>query len=125
MTTTHDQLLDRFFAAIEAGDVDTIGSSYADDVQVWNNVAQVPLTKAENLKLLGYVTRHLAGMRYEILERIEHPGGVTQRHVLHGQVGDQSIASEVCIVFRISGDKITHIFEYLDSASVSALFARS
>ena len=123
--TSYDALLDRFFAAIEAGDAEAIAAHYAEDVVVWNNVAKVHQTKAENLQLLDFVMSRMTGMHYEVLERIEQPGGVTQRHVLHGRIGDEEIALDVCIVFRIEGDRITHIFEYLDSAPMSPLFRRS
>lgn len=119
----HDALLDRFFAAIEAGDLDTVADCYADDVVVWNNVARADSTKADNLKLLGSFHRRVDGLRYEVVERIPFDGGVVQRHVTSGEAGaGETIEFPCCIVFRIADGRITALHEYLDSAAVAPVF---
>jgi ketosteroid isomerase-like protein len=117
-----EELLDRFFAAIERADMDAVATFYADDVAVWHNVTGRALDKAHSLDLLRYWTDHVRDIRYEILERAPFPGGAVQRHVVHGDAGGTPIAADVCIVFHVSDDHITAIFEYLDPAAVSAVF---
>ncbi len=117
-------LLDRFFAAIEAGDEGVLEACYADDVVVWNNVARAEATKAENLALLRWWHGRVEGLRYEVLERLPFDGGVVQRHVVQGRVGDVELDVPCCIVFRIVAGRITDLREYLDQAAVSPAFAR-
>lgn len=116
-------LLDRLFAAIETGDTATVAELYADDIVVWNNVADEDTTKADNLKLLGWFHRKVDGLRYEIVERIPFDGGVVQRHLTHGRANGEDFAFPCCIVFRIADGKITSLHEYLDSAGVAPAFA--
>jgi len=118
----HDDFLDRFFAAIEAGDIDTVAECYADDVVVWNNLARENSTKADNLKLLTWWHGRVDGIRYEIVERIPCDGGVVQRHVIHGSVDGDELDVPCCIVFRIADDEITSLHEYLDQAALGNVF---
>ena len=121
-TRAHDDLLDRFFAAIEAGDIDAVAPMYAEDVEVWHNVTGTALDKAGSLGLLGYWASKVAGRRYEVLERAFWPGGAVQRHVVHGDAGGTTLAAPVCIVFHFRDGCITRIFEYLDPAAVAPVF---
>lgn len=118
----HEPLLDRLFAAIEAGDTDAVAQCYADDIVVWNNVANEDTTKADNLKLLGWFSKRIDGLRYEIVERIPFDGGVVQRHITRGRAGDTDIEFPCAIVFRIADGKITSLHEYLDSTAVAPIF---
>lgn len=116
------QLLDRLFTAIEAGDTDTVAELYADDIVVWNNVANEDTTKADNLKLLGWFHRKVDGLHYDIVERIAFDGGVVQRHVTSGSSAGERFEFPCCIVFRIADGKITSLHEYLDGAGVAPVF---
>jgi ketosteroid isomerase-like protein len=119
-------LLDAFFAAIEAGDIDAVGRMCADDVAVWHNVTGTTLDKPASLDLLRFWSRSVSSMRYEITERKVFDGGVVQRHVLHGTANANGtvLAASICIVFHFRDGLITEIFEYLDPAAVSAVFDR-
>lgn len=55
---------DRLFRAIEAGDIDAVGTLYASDVEVWHNTDQVAQGRDANLATLGWVMHHLPGLRY-------------------------------------------------------------
>lgn len=115
-------LLDRFFAAIEAGDIDAVAGLYTEDVEVWHNVTGVAVDRAASLKLLRYWTRSVRDLRYEVLERHPFEGGAVQRHVVHGDAGGTTLSASVCIVFHFEADRISRIYEYLDPAAVSAVF---
>ena len=122
MTETTDELLDRFFAAIVAGDLDTVADCYAEDVEVWHNVTRTALDKAGSVGLLRYWTSEVADRSYEIKERSTFDGGAVQRHVVHGDAHGTALDAEVCIVFHVTDGRITKIFEYLDPAAVAAVF---
>jgi ketosteroid isomerase-like protein len=106
------ELLDELFAAVQAGDIDTVASLYAEDVAVWHNLTGQVQAKAENLDLL----------RYEVLERQVFAGGAVQRHVIHGTANGADLNAQVCIVFHLRDGLIAEIFEYLDAGAVSAVF---
>jgi ketosteroid isomerase-like protein len=125
MSDPTSDLLDRFFAAIVAGDLETVEAIYADDVEVWHNVTGQVMDKAANAKLLGFWHASVADMAYEILERHTYEGGASQRHVVRGKANGQEIAAEVAILFHVADGQITKIFEYLDPAAVAAVFDRS
>ena len=124
MTEDTKTVATKLFAAIERGDLDAVRELYAPDVQIWHNVTNASQTRDENLKLLQFFTSRVSERRYEIHARDFFPGGFVQRHVLHGKVASGAlIAAPVCIVIYVTGGKIEKIFEYLDPAAVSPLFA--
>ena len=43
----------RFFAAIEAGDIDTVRATYAPDAVVWHNHDGAVQTRDENVRTLA------------------------------------------------------------------------
>ena len=117
-------LLDEFFALVTRGDIDAVAPLYAPDVAVWHNVTGRALDHEGSLDLLRYWSSQVTDVRYEVVEREVFPGGAVQRHVLHGKAGAEEIHADVCIVFHVADGVITHIFEYLDPASVAAVFGR-
>jgi ketosteroid isomerase-like protein len=114
----------RLFAAIEQGDLEAVRDLYSPDVQIWHNVTDRAQTRDENLKLLKYFTARVAERRYEIHAREFFPGGFVQRHILHGKLASgDPISAPVCIVVYVAGGKIERLYEYLDPATVSGVFA--
>ena len=124
MTEALNAVATRLFAAIERGDLEAVRDLYAPDVQIWHNVTNRSQTRDENLKLLKYFTSRVADRRYEIHARDFFPGGFVQRHTLHGTLasGDR-ISAPVCIVIYVAAGKIERLYEYLDPATVSGIFA--
>jgi ketosteroid isomerase-like protein len=119
-----DSIASRFFAAVERGDLDAVRDLYAPDVQVWHNVTNRTQTRDENLKLLKYFTARVSERRYEVHAREFFPGGFVQRHTLHGTLASgEAIGAPVCLVVHVSGGKIVRLYEYLDPATVGAVFA--
>jgi len=118
-------VLDRFFAAIEAGDIDAVEQIYDPDVAVWLNVTSQTIDREQSLGVLRYFTERLVGMRYEILERRTWDGGAVQRHVVRGQVGDRALTIQACIVFHLADGRITHVYEYLDAKETAIAFGIS
>jgi ketosteroid isomerase-like protein len=116
-----DEVLDPFFAAVTRGDIETIASFYAPDVQVWHNLTRTALDKAAAVDLLRRFTSRVQDIRYEVLERFAAGSRVVQRHVLHGRAPGGTLAANVCIVFHLANGQITRIFEYLDAGDIKAL----
>lgn len=120
-----DAVLDRFFTAVAAGDLETAGSIYHPDVEVWLNVTAQAVDRDESLGILRFFTSRLEGMRYEILERRTWEGGAVQRHVVHGRIGGTDLAIQACIVFHLVAGRITHLYEYVDAKATAEAFGIS
>lgn len=114
----------RLFDAIERADLQAVHDLYAEDVQVWNNVALQPMARAQSLKLLKLFIARTKGIRYEVLEVLPFPGGCVDRHVLRGStLGGETFETHVCIVLHIRDGRIWRLYEYLDQASVGKVFS--
>jgi uncharacterized protein len=121
-----ERLVERFFAAVEAGDLDTVRALYAPDARIWHNDDLREQPVADNLKLLRALHRVVSEPRYEILRRVAVPGGVYQQHVLRGRLPDGAeVAVHAAMYLAISGGLITRIEEYLDSAALAPLVLAS
>ncbi|HWA30287.1 MAG TPA: nuclear transport factor 2 family protein [Rhizomicrobium sp.] len=119
MTTADDMnvLADRFMRAIETGDIATIRASYAPDARIWHNNDGLAQTVEENLKVLDWVTRHLANRRYEIKSRHAFDGGYVQQHVLHGRLRNgEAFSMPACLIVTVKDGRIARLDEYLDTA---------
>jgi ketosteroid isomerase-like protein len=120
-----EAIANRFFAAIERGDLDGVRELYAPDVRVWHNVTGRTQTREENLRLLTFFASRVADRRYEVLGRDHFPGGFVQRHVLHGKLASgETVAAPVCLVVYVADGRIRELYEYLDPETVRAAFAR-
>lgn len=128
MNEATNSLMDRFIAAIEAGDVDTVRSIYADDARIWHNFDQIEMSAADNAKQIKWFTSRLAGMKYTEIRRIFFDGGVVQQHVLRGTApnGD-TVAVHAMLRVDIDTDtgtnssRIVRLEEYLDPAQAASL----
>ncbi len=115
----------RFFAAIEAGDVEAIRRIYAPDAVVWHNNDEVEQAVEQNLVVLRWVIDHVKGWHYEDVRRSTFEGGFVQQHVGKGVApSGQPFSMPACIVGRVHDGRVTRIDEYLDSAAVAALTVR-
>jgi ketosteroid isomerase-like protein len=118
-------LAKRFFDAVEAGDIDTVGAIYADDAVIWHANDGLETTKAENLETLRAFTRFIGNRRY-LDRRVQvSDAGFTQQHVLHGERRDGTAVSlPCCIVCEVADGKITRLDEYFDSAALAKFLGR-
>ncbi|WP_327092288.1 nuclear transport factor 2 family protein [Nonomuraea sp. NBC_01738] len=113
----NDDLIDRFFAAIEAGDVGQVRELYTSDAVIWHNDDLLEQNVEDNLRVLGGLHRLLSGLSYEVLRRADLPDGVLQQHVLHGRLPDgRPIELHCAMYLRVRDGRIARIEEYLDSA---------
>ncbi len=80
---TSRRVATRFFAAIEAGDIDALRAIYSPDAVVWHNTDQVEQSVDENLVVLRWVDQNVKGWRYEDVRRTVVRGRL--RAAAHGQ----------------------------------------
>jgi ketosteroid isomerase-like protein len=120
-TREADALLDRLFAAITAGDIDAVAAIYHDEIRVWHNVTDRAVDKRTGLAILRWYVKTVSARHYEVVERRHWPGGVMQRHVLHGQAGETAIRAPACISFELRDGQIVTIHEYVDSGAIAAM----
>jgi hypothetical protein len=80
----NEELVVRFFAALEAGDIATLREIYAPDAVIWHNDDLIEQPVEENLRVLQGLHRVVSGLRYDITRRVPAPDGVLQQHVLRG-----------------------------------------
>jgi ketosteroid isomerase-like protein len=115
-------LADRFFAAIERGDVDEVASMYADDAVIWHNFDQLEQPKGHNLLILAWMVANIGELSYDEVRRVVLDDGFVQQHVLRGMTrnGDQLEVPAMLRVF-CDGERISRIEEYLDTAQVAVL----
>lgn len=110
------ELTDRFFRAIETGDVDALGRIYSPGALVWHNNDNRAQTVGENLVVLKWVVENIKGLKYSEVRRQPTPTGFVQQHVLRGTFRGKEVNLPACIVGTIENGHITRIDEYLDSA---------
>ncbi|MCP9274592.1 nuclear transport factor 2 family protein [Mycolicibacterium arenosum] len=118
-----NDVAERLFTSIEAGDYDTVAAMWADDVLVWHSGDAEDNDRVRALKVIRWFMRRTTTRRYEILDRQAFDGGFVQQHILHADgTSGESIALRVCIVIKVGADdKITRIDEYFDPADMAPL----
>jgi uncharacterized protein len=117
----HEELADRFLAAITSGDVDALRSLYAPGALIWHNGpgpgGGTEQGVDDNLRTLRWLSRNLNDIRYEEVRRHPLPDGYVQRHVLRGYLQSRvPIEMAACLFVTVDGDgRISRIEEYSDS----------
>lgn len=116
------ELANRFVAAIEARDVETVRRCYAPQARIWHNVDGKVQSVDDNIKGVHWIHKVLSGVQYDVKRRLAIPGGFLQEHVLRGTAPDgTAIAMPACIIASVHDGRITRVHEYLDPAGVAAL----
>ena len=120
------ELANRFVAAIEARDVETVRRCYAPQARIWHNVDGKVQSVDDNIKGVHWIHKVLTGVRYDVKQRTALPGGFLQEHVLRGTLPDgTAFAMPACVICKVEGGVITALDEYLDSAHTLPLVAAS
>jgi ketosteroid isomerase-like protein len=114
----------RFFAALEADDIDAVRAIYAPDALIWHNDDLIEQPVQENLKVLAALHQVVSGLHYEVIRRVPTEDGVIQQHVLRGTLPNgQDIALHAAMYLQVKDGHVTRIEEYLDSAMRSSIRA--
>src|SRR5688572_6249739 len=124
MSDVHE-LADRFFAAIEAGDIAAVRDIYAPDAEIWHNTDGLVQSPDDNARTLGWIAANLRDVSYTKVKRSATDDGFVQQHVLAAtNRAGHRVEVPACIVTTVSDGHITRLDEYLDSASVAAIMER-
>ncbi|TDC98442.1 nuclear transport factor 2 family protein [Actinomadura sp. 7K507] len=116
------EIVDKFFAAIQSGDIEAVRALYAPDAVIWHNDDLIEQSVEENLKVLGGLQRAVSGLRYEIVRQAETGDGVLQQHVLHGRLpSGKDFQLHAAMYLQVRDGRIARIDEYLDSARRSEI----
>ena len=129
MSAEFDDLLtlaDRFMTAVATGDLRTVREIYADDAVIWHNNDGETQTVEENLRVLEWVQRNIADLRYEEVRRHATDHGFIEQHVLRGRTpSGAELDVPACLVATVAEGRITRLDEYLDSAHLAPLLGEA
>jgi ketosteroid isomerase-like protein len=114
-------LAERFFSAVERGDLEAVKAIYAPGAVIWHSHDLKEQGVEENLRVLGWMARNLTNRRYRVHRRVAIPGGFLQQHTLEAMTAGGPFAMPACIVVEAKDGRITRLEEYLDSARVAEL----
>jgi len=111
----------RFFDAIEAGDIDTMRESFTPDAEIWHNTDELIVTRDETAQTLTGMVARIKDRKYADRRLTTFPGGFVQQHVLTGKRvhDDGEVRLPCAIVCKVENGKITRLDEYFDSAHVA------
>lgn len=117
-----EEIADRLFKAIEAGDIAGVRDIYAPDAVIWHNNDGVEQTPEQNLRVLQWVVDNLRDRAYEDVRRSVTDTGFVQQHVLRFTRADGTRPEiPACIVVTVTDGRITRLDEYLDSAHIARI----
>lgn len=114
-------LADRFFGAIEAGDIDGVSACYHADAVIWHNDDGLETGPAQNLEVLASFIANVPKRVYANRRFFPIEGGFVQQHDTTLHVADgRVLVLPVCIVFQVDGGKIRRLDEYLDRKTLES-----
>lgn len=121
MTQDALDLAERFFSAVERGDIEAVKAIYAPDARIWHSHDLKEQTVEENLRVMAWMGRNLTGRRYRVHRRVAIPGGFLQQHTLEAMTAGGPFSMPACIIVEVRDGRIARLEEYLDSARVAEL----
>lgn len=112
----------RFFDAIEAGDIETMRDSFTPDAKIWHNTNELIVTRDQTAQTLTGMVARIKEREYAERRLTTFPGGFVQQHVLKGRRthDDVEVRLPCAIVCKVENGKITRLDEYFNSAHVAA-----
>src|ERR1700728_3357696 len=102
MVENHNDVLatvQKFFGALQSGDIAACEALFTDDGVVWHNYDQLDQPKSEALAALGGLAQ--LQPQFEVVGRDIVDDVCVQRHVVHVVLGDGQVAS-IPAIQRIS-----------------------
>ena len=117
-----DDVANRFFTAVEKGDVDAVREIYSPEARIWHNFDDYASTREENLGVLRWVSNHVDSFRFEEVRRSFLPGAFLQQHVIRGRDEDgNEINCPAILKVDVANGHIMRIEEYFDASQMPAL----
>lgn len=108
----------RFFNAIEAGDIATMYDTLAPGCPVWHNYDEQTITPEYTAKVLASMHAAVTNPRYTNRKFFVVRGGFVQQHILEATRKDDGtkVRLPAMLICKVEGDKIATLEEYFDSA---------
>lgn len=115
------RLAQRFFDAIEDGDIDTMRASFTPDAVIWHNSDERDTTVEQTAMVLTGMVARIKNRKYADRRLQIFEGGFVQQHVLTGNrlFDDSAVRLPCAIICQVKHGKITRLDEYFDSAHVA------
>lgn len=114
---------ERFFAAVEAGDADTVRDSYAPDVVIWHGHTRQAQDRDTNVATLTNFIAISRDRRYTDRKVRFFPGGFVQQHLLVATSnGGAVLELPAALICEVADGRITRLEEYFDNSGVLAWF---
>jgi len=122
-------LAERFFRAIERGDVETVRQIYSPQAVIWHNYDSLDERETgqnveANLAVLAGLPQRIRGARYDVWYREATATGFVQQHVLRGTMPNgEPLVLPACIIAKVEDGHVSRIDEYFDPAIRARLYA--
>jgi len=117
------KLSDRFMAALNVGDADTVREVYSPDARIWHNFDGKYQSVDENIETMRWLHTKLTDIDYDVRRRVGTADGFVQEHVLRGNLASgKPFSLYACAIIKVEDGKITELREYLDTAQARPLF---
>ena len=117
------KLSDRFMAALNVADTDTVRKVYSSDARIWHNFDGKYQSVDENIETMRWLHTKLTDIDYDVQRRVATADGFVQEHVLRGKLASgKPFSLNACAIIEVEDGKITELREYLDTAQARPLF---
>ncbi|RIA37988.1 ketosteroid isomerase-like protein [Hephaestia caeni] len=118
-------LADRFFTAVEAGDIDMIANIYAEDGIIWKSFDEIETTAAQSLAYLAGARGRLRDVKYKNIRRSVFAGGFVQQHryTCIRRSDGKAFDFPACLVVTVQDNRFVRIEEYYDSTNRKELIS--
>ncbi|MFE9103201.1 nuclear transport factor 2 family protein [Actinomadura geliboluensis] len=114
---------ERFFALVEAGDIEAVSALYHDDVTVWHNYDDVDQSKEENLATLGGIAGRYDKFGYARPRHTALEDGFLRQHVIEVERNGRSASIPAILRVYVEDGRIRRIEEYFDRRELEAVLA--
>lgn len=116
-------LAERFFQAVEGGDVAAVRDCYAPDVVIWHGHTRAEQDREANVETLARFISVSRERRYTDRRLHVLPSGFVQQHLLVAiSKGGAVLELPAALICKVVDGRITRLDEYFDNAAVTAWF---
>lgn len=122
---TPTEVAEALIRAVKSADLALAEDLYSDDAALWQNLSGKTVDKARALRTIQWLTQTIEGLDYENVRILPTPQGFVQQHVMTGQGPGGSVRIPAVMVATVVDGRLTRVDEYMDSAHLAALSAKS
>ncbi|NMM86556.1 hypothetical protein B2J88_19670 [Rhodococcus sp. SRB_17] len=114
---------DRFFNAVQDGDIDAVAGFYRDDVTVWHNFDNLDQSRDDNLATLAGISSRYDAFGYEDVRHTAVEDGFLRQHVIKATIGEKTVNVPAVLRVYVESGKIHRIEEYFDRSQLNVVFS--